>query len=362
MKKVVFFLTGLDSGGLENYLLRFLQFKSEFFSEIFIFCKGGKGGQLERDFLSISNVKIVKKRISFFNPLDYMKLMSFMKKERFDVACDFTGNFSGLVLLCAKYAGVNNRVVFYRGASDHFYNNFIKKIYNDFMKRLTYTHAVHILSNSQSAVDYFYNKRLQDQRFKVIYNGIDASKFDVGNANLRQEFNIPEQAFVIGHTGRFNYAKNHDTILAVAELLIKKYSDVYFILCGNGVKNNLENKINELGISEYVRLFENRSDIPIFLNTMDTYFFPSVTEGQPNALIEAMIMGIPFVASNIEPIKETVTDHSKLFNPFDINGYTLALEGLYLSKVQKDLNLKEEMIAKFDYKERFDQFYNILIK
>lgn len=357
MKKVVFFVKGLDSGGIENYLLRFLQYKAVTFSEVVVYCKGGDKGQLEEEYLKIPNVSIIKNKVSFFNPIDYVKLTSFMKKEGFNVICDFTGNFAGLILLCGKEAGIDNRIVFYRGASDHFSKNLVKNTYNNLVKKLVYKNATHILSNSQAAFDFFYKKSKQDRRFQVIYNGIDATNFDVGNQNLRKEFNIPDNAFVIGHTGRFNYAKNHKVIIKVAESLIKKYSDIYFILCGNGVKEGLKLEVERLEIVKNIRLFNNRNDIPVFLNTMNAYFFPSVTEGQPNALIEAMIMGLPFVASDIEPIKETVELDSKLLNPFDIEGFTKELEVLYMETAQKNKSLKEKMIKKFNYKDRFEEFY-----
>lgn len=361
MGKIIFFITGLDSGGLENYLLRFLQYKATSFSEVVVCCKGGKGGQLEDDYLAIPNVKIIKNRISFFNPAHYIKLTSYLKKQNFDTICDFTGNFAGIILLCGSCAKISKRVVFYRGSSNHFRETILKLWYDNFVKKLTYVLASDILSNSQAAFDFFYKKEQQDSRFKVIYNGIDAAKFAFENSNLRQEFNIPEDAFVIGHTGRFNHAKNHDTISIVAEKLIKKYPDIYLILCGNGVRVGLNNKMKELEIDASVRLFDNRFDIPVFLNTMDAYFFPSITEGQPNALIEAMAVGLPFVASNIPPIKETVGNHTDLFDPLDVDGFYKALENLYHKKVKRDTYLKEKTIKEFNFEERFDEFYSKLL-
>lgn len=357
----VFFVTGLDSGGIENYLLRFLTYKAESFDQIYVFCKGGKAGQLEMKYKAIPNVTIHVKKISFFNPKDYIYIYKFFEKYNIDVVCDFTGNFAGVILLTAKWAGVNKRISFYRGATNHFNESRLKVLYDTFVKKVNYKYATDILSNSQAAFDFFYSKEQQDDRFEVIYNGIDPEKFQLDNENLRNEFNIPEHAFVIGHTGRFNYAKNHDIIIDVAEVLIKKYPNIYFILCGNGVKDNLENKTIEIGIHKNIRLFNNREDIPIFLNTMDVYFFPSITEGQPNALIEAMIMGLPFVASNIGPIQETVGKNTQLFDPKDVNAFVKALEALYLNRAKRDHNLKENTMMKFDYKMRFDEFYNKLL-
>ncbi|MDY6025502.1 glycosyltransferase [Bergeyella zoohelcum] len=360
MKKAVFFVSHLDSGGIENYLLRFLKYKADAFSEIVVFCKNGKDGQLDKGYLQIPNVRLKKQRLSFFNPLHYMKLIQYFKDEQFDVVCDFTGNFAGLVLWSAKQAKIKNRIAFYRGATDHFNQSFLKIKYNNFEKKMVLGNATHILSNSQAAFDYFF-KGKKDDRFQVIYNGIDVYKFEIGNENLREEFNIPDSAFVIGHTGRLNEAKNHPTILKVAEKLIKKHQDIYFILCGNNVKNGLEQKVKELGIFDKVLLFENRRDIPLFLNTMDAYFFPSITEGQPNALIEAMIMGLPFVASDIAPIKETVLEQDNLYNTWDEEGFIKALEQLYFCGKKRNEETKVKIREKFNHKERFEEFYRKLI-
>ena len=358
---VIFFVTNLDSGGIENYLLRFLEFKSSKFKNITVFCKGGRAGELLNNYQNLPNVDIHLKYVSYFKLQDYLYIYRFLKKNKFHSVCDFTGNFSGLILFCAKKAGITKRVVFYRGVTDHFQKTFIKSTYNRFVKSMTLYYATDILSNSKAAFKYFFTQNQKDQRFEVIYNGIDKSKFKVGDKNLKNSFFIPENAYVIGHVGRYNYSKNHKTILHVAERLIKKYTNIYFILCGKGVKKNLELKTIEYGIEKNVRLFENRTDIPIFLNTMDAFFFPSITEGQPNALIEAMIVGLPFVASNIDSIKETVFKNSLLLDPNDVEGYVVNLEKLYKKSESRNEFLKEYAIKRFDHKIKFNEFYNKLV-
>jgi len=359
--KVIFFVTGLDSGGLENYLLRFLQFKASAFSAVEVYCKSGRGGQLEPDYLKIPNVTIIKKRISFFKVSDYIFLKKYFERGKYDCICDFTGNFAGIILWMASLANVKSRLVFYRGASDHFSKTLFKSAYNSFVKKLTYKYATSILSNSQAAFDYFFGEKKMDKRFEVIHNGIDSTKFLISKTSLRKEFQIPQEVFLVGHTGRFNYAKNHKTILEVAYNLVSKYKDIYFFLCGNGVKSNLETTIKSMGIESRVVLSENRSDIPEVLNALDVYFFPSITEGQPNALIEAMLVGLPIVASNIAPIKETVLSEDYLFNFDDVYGFQAAIEEIYIDKKPRDKEMQGRAMKKFDHKERFEQFYNRII-
>ncbi|MDY3524141.1 glycosyltransferase [Riemerella anatipestifer] len=364
MTKAIFFVTGLDSGGIENYLLRFIQEKHLEYSEIVVYCKGGKGGQLEAEYKQFPNVKIVVNTISFFNPLHYYNLFRFLKRNQFDVVCDFTGNFAGLVLQMAYYANIRNRVGFYRGSSDHFKTNLIKQLYNNWVKYKVRKYATNILSNSKAALDYFFPQAWQkDDRYKVLYNGINPNKFNASE-DLRDEFGLSRESFVIGHTGRYNEAKNHDVIIKVAEILCEKYNDIYFILCGNGVKVNLEAYLKQKGLEQRILVFENRRDIPQFLKTMDVYFFPSITEGQPNALLEALLMGLPFVASNILPIQEVVPSIFKkyLSAPDNVETFVSLLEEVKHNPISSEekKELQKYITTNFNATKQFGAFNNIL--
>lgn len=360
---ICFFVTTLDSGGLENYLLRFLQYKAECFGEIIVFCKGGKSGQLEEKYRAISDLTIHVKQISYFNPKDYIYLYKFFKRNSIKSVCDFTGNFAGLILFTAKCANISKRVSFYRGSSNHFTESRWRLLYNKFVKYLTYKYATDILSNSKAAFDFFYpDIWRQDARFEVIYNGINPEIFVNESNHLREELNIPQDAFVVGHTGRYNEAKNHKTILKVALELSKRNKDFYFLFCGNGVKDNLEEIINDNQLQHKIIALNNRTDIPKVLKTLDCYYFPSITEGQPNALIEAMIMNLPVVASNIPPIKESVPDHfvQELVSPESTEEAINKILQVYTS--EKYPLLGEWAIERFDYKMLFEQFFNVLNK
>lgn len=360
-KNIVFFVNNLNSGGIENYLLRFLKENSCNFKNVYIYCKSGIGGQLEDKYEELSNVTVIKRRVGITSYRDLVYLRSFLIEHNISCVCDFTGNFSGLTLMAAHSAKVPKRVAFYRGSSDHFKSDILRNTYNSIIKGLVKIYATDILSNSESGLNYFFANQWQsDQRFEVIKNGINAEIFLNESRNLRQELDIPNTAYVIGHTGRYDSAKNHETILAVAEILVNKYKDIYFILCGNGVKSNLKDILETKKLDSKVLVFENRDDIPKFLNTMDCYFFPSVTEGQPNALIEAMITGLPYVASNIESIKETVLNLENLYDPKDIESFVKALETNYKNISQKDVLYQQQVIEKFDADKCFNSFYKRL--
>lgn len=360
-QNIAFFVHSLDNGGIENYLLRFLKESNSNFKNIYVYCKSGMGGQLEDKYEELNNVTVIKKRVGFNSYKDLRYLREFLIGHNISCVCDFTGNFSGLVLLVAYKSGIDKRVAFYRSSTNRFNSDIIRNAYNSIINKLVKRYATDILSNSKAGFDYFFSSYWKnDNRFEIIKNGINAELFLKETGNLRQEFGIPDTDFVIGHTGRYNPAKNHETILAVAEILVKKYNDIYFILCGNEVRNNLKDVLSTKKLDNKVLVFENRDDIPKFLNTMDCYFFPSVTEGQPNALIEAMITGLPYIASNIDPIKETVINQENLYDPKDIDSFVKAIETNYESRPQKNLLHQQHAIEKFDAHKCFNSFYERL--
>jgi|26BtaG_2_1085354.scaffolds.fasta_scaffold00002_230 glycosyltransferase involved in cell wall biosynthesis len=366
LQKVIFFTTSLQSGGIENYLLRFLKLYHTKFSKIIVYSKSGQGGVLEEQYAAIPNVSIIKNLINYRVPKSFLHLNRWLKGYQDYVVCDFTGNFAGVVLWNARKANIQNRIALYRASTDHFQKDIFRTLYNNWVKNLVYKNATTILSNSKAAFNYYFPDVWEnDSRFKVIYNGINAKVFTKEKGNLRKEFGIPIDAFVVGHTGRFDFSKNHSTIITVTEELLKKNRNIYFILCGHGVNQNLGEIFEKKGLSDRVLTYDYRSDIPKFLNTMDCYFFPSVTEGQPNSLIEAMISGIPIVASNIDPIKETTPQevHPYLKAPLDIDGFIEQIESIYNSK---DLGIKKFIFADwakthFNSEERFDEFFRELV-
>lgn len=360
MDKVCFFITSLNSGGIENYLLRFLK-KYHKQIDATVFCKGDALGELEKQYRTLSNVRIVKNKISYLPVTSQIKLYRYLKEEKFDAVCDFTGNFAGLVLKQAKKCGVKNRLAFYRGSTNHFKENRIKNWYNNFLNRMVSKYATTVLSNSKAALDFFFKNI--DERFSVVYNGVDINEFNIeeNKSDIRKSLGIPENAFVIGHTGRLHYSKNHQTILKVAHLICEKYPQIHFVLCGKNTET-LTPEINQK-IKDQIHLLGYRKDIPRILKSFDLYFFPSITEGQPNALIEAMLADLPIVASNISPIQEMLPNAmiASLHAPDDVVGFVKEIEDIYL-KNKEQPELQNWALENFNSDTQFEKFYKKLIR
>src|SRR5690554_6534507 len=299
--KILFILPTLSAGGAENYALRFIKHYLNDF-EFHALSVNENKGDLYEEFKKL-DIKLFYQSIGYFNPRKAQSFYRLIKKHNYDTVVSFTGNFSGLPLTLAKYAGVKNRIVFHRRSTNAFGKNPIKLFYNKVSNLLLRKNATKILSNSEAAFQNFYKDVYKNSpKYKVIKNGVDVNEFDIklSKEEARKIIGVSKNTFIIGHVGRYDPAKNHETIFKVIKSLESSCDNLKFVFCGRGTdseafqaevkKHQIENKIITLGM---------RRDLPIVYKTFDLFYFPSITEGQPNALIEAMVSGLPVVTSNI---------------------------------------------------------------
>lgn len=322
-------VTSLNVGGAERYLLRLVRFLVQrgWGGRIDVLCGGGQEGTLAAEFRELG-AQVVPLRQSFFSPRAWWRVRRFLAASPYQAICDFSGDFAGLQLWLAATVGIPKRLAFYRGSTHHFRLDAIRLTYWRVMHSLTMYYATSLLSNSYAAFDFFCKgwRDRSDRRFEVIRNGIDAAEFDipVERDAKRRELGIPEGMYAIGHLGRYNEAKNHRTILAVAEEMCRIRHDVVFLLCGRGVNESLRTEVLRMGLAERVLLKGNQDDVAGVLKSLDLFYFPSTTEGQPNALLEAMLAGVPFVASDIAPHREALPEWGQqtLVPPCDVTSAT----------------------------------------
>ena len=131
-------------------------------------------------------------------------------------------------------------------------------------------------------------------------NAISTEQFcynEAARKRLRRELHV-ENRFVIGHVGRvFPPQKNHPFILKIFSKILQICPDAELLLVGADPDNELISIVNELGIQNSVHFLGKRKDVHDILSAMDVFFFPSLYEGLPVALIEAQAAGLKCVAS-----------------------------------------------------------------
>ncbi len=153
------------------------------------------------------------------------------------------------------------------------------------------------------------NWGFKNKKALVMTNGVDTQTFKPNSTarnKIREELNIPQDAFVIGITARFHAVKNHAGFLRAAALLTKRlnktHPDVHFIMAGTDIDDGntvLTEIIHANNLQANVHMLGNREDIPEVVNAYDVAALTSLGEAFPLTLGEAMATAVPCVATNV---------------------------------------------------------------
>ena len=352
-KKILFVVKGINRGGIERYIYRFCRENPDL--HLTIFCKSGAYGSMHSEFSEL-NVRLHKFRL--FSILSYLRLVYWLSSEKFDTVCDFNGNFAALVLLCARVVGIDNRIVFYRNSEYTFKVVTWKKVILYFQGKLLKYSVTKCLSNSSKALIEFTSDIRVEKR--VIRNGVRIqTKENKGGDNIE---NALESKYVIGHVGSYRWQKNHIFLLDVIKELVYLIPNVHILLVGQGTVD-LQQEIIDRELDGFVSLAGEVPDIENYLRVMDLFIFPSIIEGQPNALIEAMIYGVDVIVSDIEVHRETLPPkYHELLLPLDVNAFVSRALEYYrgdFSYAQEDLSKQCQVL--YSPEARFREFRNELM-
>ncbi len=180
-------------------------------------------------------------------------------------------------------------------------------------------------------------------KIQAISNGVDTDRFSPHTrpkATIRGRIGLEPTAFYIGSVGNLRPVKNQRLLLRACATLSRRYPDVHLLLVGDGpMREPLERLAAELGIQKRVQFLGTRADVPEVLNALDVFVLPSLSEGMPNAVLEAMACALPVVATRVGGIPEIIEDGSTglLFHPEDEARLTVILEELMQHEVKRQL-------------------------
>jgi glycosyltransferase involved in cell wall biosynthesis len=166
----------------------------------------------------------------------------------------------------------------------------------------------------------------------LIRNAIDSRFFrrsGVRDEQFLESLGIPRDAVVIGAVGRLNGEKDYPNFLAASQLLLQKRENLYFIIAGKGeLEPSLRQMAADMGIADRVIFLGHFHDIRKVFELMNVYVLSSTREGLPNTILEAMAMEVPIVSTDVDGVKEAVSDGSEalLVPPRHAERLALAIE------------------------------------
>lgn len=151
-------------------------------------------------------------------------------------------------------------------------------------------------------IKYFLEKKWKPRcNLLTIHNGIMAQEANSQcSGKIKMELAIPQNGKIIGHVGRLVPVKNQFLLLEAFYKVCNRLSETYLILVGDGpMMKELSFSAEQMGIADQVRLVGYREDVLDLLSSFDVFVLSSLSEGLSVALLEAMSVGIPVIATDV---------------------------------------------------------------
>lgn len=193
--------------------------------------------------------------------------------------------------------------------------------------------STHICAVSRSIVEFLERvERVPADRISLVYNAIDLERFvppaPERRAELRARWGLPAAGPLIAGVGRLCHQKNFALFLETAAEVLRTHPDAHFVIAGTGPEEAmLREKASAPGLGGRVRFLGLVREPESLYGAADLLLMPSRFEGLPMALLEAMAMEVPVVASRLDGIAEIIEPgvDGWLAEPGSLAGFTAAV-------------------------------------
>ena len=201
-----------------------------------------------------------------------------------------------------------------------------------------------IIANSERGREFAIERGFPGPKLAVVFNGIDTGRFqpDPGaGRRLRAEWGIGEDDFLVGHVGRLDPMKDHPNFLRAAAVFSSQWKKARFVCVGGGPEDYgaaLLEMSDALGLSDALHWAGAREDLTDIYNALDVFTLPSIREGFPNVVGEAMACGVPCVVTDVGDAARITGKEGWVVEP----GNPEALAGAWLEIARMDAGQRRE--------------------
>lgn len=251
-----------------------------------------------------------------------LRLAALLKKEKPDILHTFLFHANILGRIVGKLTGISVIISSQRSVDKW------RKPWHSFLDRWTVKFCNLIISNSEAGRKVLIEReKIDPKKIITIHNGIDIDKFNqtvegsINTHNKRREFGLEPCDIVIGIIANLREVKGHrflfealadicsDRVYSADNLQQTQSLYIKLLVVGDGkLKEELINLAGKFGIKDNVIFSGFRDDISEILKIIDIFVLPSLWEGFPVSIMEAMASKKPVIASNVGGIPELVID------------------------------------------------------
>ncbi|WP_266361944.1 glycosyltransferase family 4 protein [Tellurirhabdus rosea] len=208
---------------------------------------------------------------------------------------------------------------------------------------------------------------------EVIYNGIDLNRFNPKRAltDIRKEYGIASDQPVIGFIARMTVQKDPVSMVEAFAQVAARHPRAMLLMIGSGeLLDEVKSRIKELKLHNRVILDAFRQDVPELLNAIDIFCLPSLWEGMPIGLIEALAMEKAIVASAVDGTRELIRNafNGLTVNPQEPERLSAAICRLLEDnelRHQLQLNARDSVLTSYNavvMAEKVERIYHQLVK
>ena len=263
----------------------------------------------EPEFLTvIGNDNIPTRTFEVNNAYDFSvikKLKAFVRDQQVDLLCthDYRTNFFGLIM---SFITDVKWVAFSRGWTK---DNHRVRLFHA-MDKLIIRFAPKIVAVSRAQKQKLLKLLISESKIAVIHNAIDPEYFnDVPRVDIRSEFKFPPDSKVVICGGRFSQEKGQLYLVKAATKAVQNNSKLRFVLFGTGPDFEIINKaVRQNNLDDYVICPGFRKNLLSYIKDSDILVNPSLSEGLPNIVLEAMALRVPVVATSVGGVPEIISE------------------------------------------------------
>lgn len=310
MKRTLVFGLGEIPGGVERYFFNYFpgllnyDIQCDFVSPHRQMAYESYFTEHESRVYHVPNFK--KRPISY-----YQAIRNIMRETTYDIVYDNMLSAANILPLKIAHAQKVPRIIAH-AHNDHVPTGLSRKTMHKINVRAIGRYATDYFACSTNAGKWLF-PTLQPAAIQIIPNAINSTDY-LFNQRKREEIrarlNLPANAFILGHVGRFHEQKNHEFIVRIYKQYISMHPNCFLILVGEGeLQQQIQLRLKELGIQDNVRFVQGQTEIGPFYSAMDCFIFPSKFEGLGIAALEAQASGLPVIASTEVPEVVNVTQN-----------------------------------------------------
>lgn len=300
---VIHLITNLETGGAEMMLYRLVKNDSFFKHSVVSMMDIGLVGEKIR--VAGIPVYTLKMQSGTPDPRAIWRLTGLLCKERPEILQTWMYHANLLGLMAGKLARVPYIVwgIHHSNLEPQGNKKMTIKVAKWCARLSRFSSAVVACSEASRRTHIFLGYR--PDKIRVIPNGFDLKTFKPdANAQrkVRDELGLSSDTILIGLVARFHPLKDHDNFLQAGAIIGRHFSNVHFILCGDGItpdNQNLSQLIQQSGIGDRTHLLGRREDIQKLIASLNIASSSSYGEGFPSVVGEAMACGVPCVVTDV---------------------------------------------------------------